>query len=37
VDIEAEDGRAAMDEFDSLPVNRILEKSSYEKINVTER
>jgi hypothetical protein len=36
VDIEAADGAAAMNEFDSLPVKRILEKSSYEKIDVKE-
>ncbi len=37
VDIEAEDAPAAMNEFDNSPVKRILEKSSHEKINVTER
>ena len=36
VDIEADDGPAAMNEFDSLPVKRILEKSSHEKIDVSE-
>ena|GEM_PF-6932213 len=36
IDIEAEDGPAAMNEFDSLPVKRILLKSSYEKIDVKE-
>ncbi len=37
VDIEAADGTAAMNEFDNSPVKRILEKSSHEKIDVTER
>jgi hypothetical protein len=36
VDVEAEDGAGAMNEFDALPVKRILEKSSYEKIDVKE-
>jgi hypothetical protein len=36
VDVEAESSVAAMNEFDSLAVKRILEKSSYEKIDVKE-
>lgn len=36
VDVEAEDGPAAMNGFESMPVKRILEKSSYEKIDVRE-
>ena len=37
VDVEAEDGPGAMNEFENSSVKRILEKSNYEKISVDER
>ena len=37
VDVEAEDGPGAMNEFENSSVKRILEKSGYEKISVDER
>ena len=37
VDIEAKDAKAALEEFDSLPVKRVLLKSNHEKIEVIER
>lgn len=36
VEIDAEDAKAAIEEFDRLKVKRILEKSTFENIDVTE-
>lgn len=36
VEIDAEDSQAALEEFDRLKVKRILEKSTFENIDVTE-
>ena len=36
VDVEAEDGPGAMNEFENSSVKRILEKSAYEKIDTLE-
>ncbi|MEE8401778.1 MAG: hypothetical protein V3R86_06455 [Candidatus Hydrothermarchaeaceae archaeon] len=36
VEIDAEDAKAALEEFDSLKVKRILETSTFENIDITE-